>query len=179
MDLKKLSEPFPAEDIESLGALVGDRLIANTRKATNSCIEWQGHTAWNGYGRIAGRGTSKPIWQCHRLAFFLCVGPIPRGSKVLHNCDNPRCINPAHLRIGTQRENVRDRVDRRRSATGERAGRAKLSYRIVAEIRAIHVKRCLTHGAKALAAKYGVAPNTVRAVVEGRSWVTTEGQQCL
>lgn len=77
------------------------------------CWEWQGTiTGNNGYGsmRIPGKQTA----YVHRLSYVLYKGPIPVGMKVLHKCDNPICINPDHLFLGTQLENIHDRDQKNR-----------------------------------------------------------------
>jgi hypothetical protein len=71
------------------------------------CWEYQGAKNPQGYGMIC-RGKHKRV-KVHRVAYELRVGPIPEGMCVLHTCDNPCCINPAHLWIGTQGDNSRDR----------------------------------------------------------------------
>lgn len=76
------------------------------------CWPWRGWLS-DGYGHIdIGSKTHK----AHRVVWSLVNGPIPRGLVVRHACDNPQCCNPAHLLLGTQLDNIRDRVERGRSA---------------------------------------------------------------
>lgn len=76
-----------------------------------------------GYGRIRVNGRSE---RAHRCAYVEKFGPIPDGLDVLHQCDTPACINPLHLYLGTDQDNANDRMNRGRTAKGERSGRAKL-----------------------------------------------------
>lgn len=86
-------------------------------RSEHECWPWSGATHDKGYGNIGidGRTTTT-----HRLAYTLAVGPIPPGMHVLHRCDNPPCCNPAHLFIGTNRDNHADKVAKERQARGDR-----------------------------------------------------------
>lgn len=79
----------------------------------NGCIEWTGGRSGAGYGRIR-EGRMKPQLQAHRVAFELAGGVIPDGHEVLHHCDNPPCVNVAHLFAGTQSDNMRDMASKGR-----------------------------------------------------------------
>ena len=83
------------------------------------CWEWQGARDPHGYGRFqVVTGTTQ---KANRFAYELTNGPVPTGLYVLHHCDNPPCVNPAHLYAGTQRDNVRDMVARGRQRFGGRS----------------------------------------------------------
>src|ERR1043166_7633701 len=71
----------------------------------NGCWIWQGAKTTLGYGQVC---INYKLIYAHRLVWELTVGPIPKGMNVLHRCDNPPCVNPLHLFLGTQMDNVLD-----------------------------------------------------------------------
>lgn len=118
-------------------------------------------------------GTGKMI-QAHRVAWELAKGETPDGLKVLHKCDNPACVRPAHLFLGTQKDNTEDMIakGRKNASIGERHGSAKLTQQQVIDIRAKYVAgrgRAHRGNAVLLAAIYGVARGTITDVVT-RAW---------
>ncbi len=133
----------------------------------SDCIEWEG-TRSNGYGVAVVGGKRYPA---HRLAFMEAHGlaVIPAGMGVLHSCDNPGCVNPDHLKLGDQAQNVREAVERERwpSKAGENNGRARLSEQDVLEIRERYAR-----GEKRaeIARRFGLFPTTVNAIATGRRW---------
>jgi hypothetical protein len=76
------------------------------------CVLWTGTKRTNGYARFANNGVRNQYG--HRVAFEIFNGPIPKGKVVRHACDNPLCVNPGHLEIGTQADNMKDRFSRGR-----------------------------------------------------------------
>ena len=123
----------------------------------SGCWEWSGRTNDDGYGwstkpHPSGRSVSV---LAHRNAYTAWVGQIPDGMLVRHSCDNPPCINPAHLLLGTDADNSADAVSRRRLANGERAASAKVTDAQVADIRARHAAGGITQ--TALAREYGLS----------------------
>lgn len=94
----------------------------------------------------------------------------PAGTVVMHTCDNPRCCNPAHLQLGTQRENILDSIDKGRYNA---FGRQKLNATKVHEIRAMAKAGELQ---RVIAAKFGIARHSVSAIVNNRSWQHLEAR---
>ena len=129
----------------------------------DGCWLWRGASDQAGYGQVTCR---QKFFGAHRLAYLAAYGRLPRGAVIRHSCDNPSCVNPRHLKAGTQAENIRDRDARGRTARGERHGLAKLTAGDVLAIRAEY----RPGAAPALADQYGVAPSTIWSIGEGRTW---------
>lgn len=100
----------------------------------SACWPWTGYTLPNGYGH-AYDGTRVPR-RAHRYAYELASGVSPGRLQVLHSCDNPVCCNPAHLRLGSHRDNMDDKLARERNARGERHGLHRVPDETVLEIKA-------------------------------------------
>ena len=130
----------------------------------SGCWLWKGSTRTGGYGqfKIGGRAT-----VAHRYSLMLAGRPVLPGLKVLHTCDTPRCVNPDHLVIGSQAENIADRDARGRTARGERAARAKLTDAAVLELRLLASSG---GGRTELADRFGISPLSVRAIAAGKTW---------
>lgn len=100
---------------------------------TPACWLWTGARSGLRYGGLKHEGK---VLRTHRVSYELHKGPIPDGMSVMHRCDNPLCVNPDHLQIGTHLDNMQDMFSkgRRLPASGERNGRAKLSDQQAAEV---------------------------------------------
>lgn len=97
-----------------------------------SCINWTKAINRHGYG-ILNRKNQE--YFAHRQAYVEEYGPIPKGLCVLHSCDNPSCINPKHLFLGTQLENIKDRNAKGRTAVGLKNGKNKITWPIIRAVR--------------------------------------------
>jgi len=92
---------------------------------SNGCWLWQAALYKNGYGQVCigrHRDGTQHNTQAHRIAYVLAHGDIPAGKVVMHSCDIKACVNPAHLSLGTQHENLRDAVTRGHIKTGFKVG---------------------------------------------------------
>lgn len=101
---------------------------------TETCWLWTGALLKTGYGSIR---INRKAERAHRVAYELEVGPIPAGKILRHTCDNPRCVNPAHLIPGTHAENTQDALERKQHLVGERDPKAKLSNSDITAIRTL------------------------------------------
>ena len=121
----------------------------------------------SGYGFLWWEGRMQPV---HRLSFAAFVGPIPKGLLCLHRCDTPACINPDHLFLGTQQDNMSDKVRKGRQARqkGEAHGGAVLTAVQAAEVRFLAQQGRLLQ--REIGALYGVARETVSQIARGKLW---------
>ena len=127
------------------------------RRGPDDCWEWTAGRVPAGYGAIKlSRG---PVVKAHRFSYELHKGPIPKGALILHSCDNPGCVNPAHLRAGTAKDNTADALHRKRL-------HAQLTED---DVRAIRRDRKSTPIA-ALADRFGVSESTISLVVNKKRW---------
>lgn len=140
-------------------------LKVDKSKGSDKCWTWTGYIGSRGYGAIHWKGS--PATRAHRIAFEITFGPIPEGQVVMHTCDNKLCVNPAHLKLGTQLANMRDAVLKGRFPTGEQAPAAKLTEEQVIEIR-----RRAASGASYwdLSRDYNVVYGTIGRIVRRESW---------
>lgn len=144
----------------------GRRLPITTRfwakaHSGDGCWEWHGSIT-KGYGMILFEGRNQ---YAHRVAWILTNGPIPDGLQVCHRCDNPLCVRPDHLFLGTVSDNMQDMYDKGRGNKPQGASHpnAKLTDDQVEEIR----RRAVKGNYKTLAREFGVTFPTIRCVVDG------------
>lgn len=136
-------------------------------RGPDECWLWTAAVNEHGYGvlRPAGERTGRTI-KAHRYSAEL-AGMDIRGRSVLHACDNPPCVNPAHLRPGTQAENSRDMAERGRSTRGERSSTAKLTE---ADVREIRERRKAGEMMHVIAEAFGTSTTNVDHIVKLRTW---------
>lgn len=128
----------------------------------DACWIWTARARFAGYGQIWWHGH---VERAHRVAYELGRGPIPDGLFVLHSCDNPPCCNPAHLFLGTSKDNSDDMIQKGRDLhfRGEQHGRCKLTDAQVAEIRERYAAGGVTQ--IQLGAEFGVAHSQISRIV--------------
>lgn len=152
---------------------VKDRLLSHVIVNEKSgCWEWQGSKR-NGYGRmIIGSRTdgSRKSESAHRISFEIFCGQIPDGMEICHRCDNPSCINPDHLFLGTRQDNINDRQRKGRNIyfIGEEQPRAKLTKKSVKDAR--WERAIYGTSFQSLADKYGVSKKTMLNAIKGVTW---------
>ena len=91
------------------------RFFTKVEKAPSGCWEWIASKDRDGYGNFNYPTSTSSVKRAHRASYDYFYGGIPQGEQVLHNCDNPSCVNPTHLYLGSNQQNVNDREDRNRN----------------------------------------------------------------
>lgn len=134
--------------------------------AEGECWIWMGARMPKGYGQIKIPKTRRQI-PSHRLSYLIHRGPIPPGKCVLHRCDNPPCVNPDHLFIGTKLDNALDMVSKMRHCYGEKQGGHKLTEKEVLDIH-----RLLKIGVKQkqIAQMFSIGEMQISRIKTGARW---------
>lgn len=138
-----------------------DRFFKYVKK-TDGCWLWTGHTDSGGYGMIKRFGKMK---KAHRISYELHVGKIPKGLFVCHRCDNPPCVNPTHIFIGTARENFIDAIEKGRvhQKSGSSHWRYMLTPTIREKIKTTYLQSNVSQ--TKLANTYGISQQLVSLIV--------------
>lgn len=130
------------------------------------CWVWTASRTRHGYGYFA---SGRKMARAHRISWVMTHGEIADGIHVLHRCDNPSCVRPDHLFLGTNDDNVRDKClkGRHRCGVGENQGNSKLNTAAVLKIR-----ERLAAGAsrKDIASEFGIGQTTVSSIKHRKSW---------
>ena len=146
-------------------------------KSSLECWDWQASKNHKGYGKFTFQ---YQYWRSHRFAWYITNGDIPEGMHVLHNCDNVKCCNPNHLRLGTNSENAKDRKDRNRYMSGDRnyfygkhfsgelAASSKLKSTEVSQIKDLYKNG--VYNMTQLGQLYNVSKTTTRMAIRGFTW---------
>lgn len=149
-----------------------ERLLEKVEFDTNGgCWLWTGWLHDDGYGRIQIPGQKKKT-GAHRIAHEVFIGPILPGQVVMHTCDVRPCINPAHLRAGTQLENIADRHVKGRSSRSMGRKGEKNSHAILSEDKVLEIKTLISNGVSQskIASSYGVSKTAISLIKSGKNW---------
>jgi hypothetical protein len=145
----------------------------------DSCWIWHGTTDQQGYGLFT---VCRRMLKAHRVSYFLATGTDPAAMLVCHTCDNPPCVNPSHLFLGTAGDNLSDCISKGRFVNGrprahpetivrgERCHLAKLTEQKVRELRSLDPRPYGRDEEITVARKYGISRNSLRNVIFRRTW---------
>lgn len=142
------------------------------RSSDNECWEWTASRTLGGYGQmeIAGK-----FWSAHRMAWVVARGQIPDGVFVLHKCDNPKCVNPQHLFLGSAKDNASDRDRKGRGVTCQDG---KMPVKFTSEqISSIKLDRAGGMKIAELMTKYGISRQYVQRIVSNKRRRITTSQK--
>ena len=143
------------------------KILANINITGSGCWEW--NKARKGddkdYGGLKIKGK---CWFAHRYSYAVFIGEIPFGLFVCHSCDNRICVNPAHLFVGTQEDNMKDMANKHRGTVGEKAFHSKLTANKVMEIRFAASRGNMYH--REMAKVFGVSTSTITNIVNENYW---------
>lgn len=158
----------------SVARPLADRFWEKVDKSSSphGCWLWTASKYPDGYGVIRTPAGSR---GAHRVSWELANGPVPDGLNVCHNCpggDNPACVNPDHLFLGTQTENVKDMYTKGRDdkSRGSAHYKTHLTEDDVRYIRSVYTPRHREYGMTALAKRFGLSKPAMSHIVCGRSW---------
>lgn len=150
---------------------ISDRLRAKVAKtdSPDECWEWIGATQNNGYGVLKEGAPSRKMITAHRAMWILENGPIPVGAVVLHSCDNRKCVNPAHLTLGTQSDNIKDAIAKGRF---NQSRKAALTTQQANEVRFLLASKAKTQNE--IAQEFGVTRTVISNIAIGKTHNQTE-----
>lgn len=152
-----------SKELENL-KIIKQRLSDCCYEGRNKCWIWNSSKSKSGYGKIKFNGKD---WRAHRLSYWIHKGKFSLNLRVCHSCDNPSCINPDHLFVGTDQENKDDQIRKNRHPKGEKIGQSKLKNGDILIIREMS-KNGISQ--QAIADKYGVVQTTISGIVRRKTW---------
>lgn len=138
------------------------------KREPNECWEWQAGIDKDGYGKLS---VNRKDWKAHRFSWMTSYGNVPNGLHVCHTCDNRRCVNPAHLFLGTNADNMKDKIEKGHQTRGSEYVRSKLTEADIPKIIELYNKgksQC------ALGKIFGVQQTTISLVLRRERWTHVE-----
>lgn len=161
-DVAAWDRPSPLKDGDPAA------FMARVRK-TDGCWYWEGHLRPDGYGSLCWKGRNHR--RAHRVSYEIHVGTLGEREVLRHTCDNPPCVNPAHLLPGAHADNVQDKVDRGRARGNSNWGESHNMVKLTAEqVREIRRRRSNGEILRTIAVDFGISRTTVCDIAKGKSW---------
>ncbi len=151
------------------GSSIQDKLLSKSKiNSENGCLEWFGAVNSKGYGKLT---INKKTIAAHRLSYQDHYKVDISGQLLMHICDNPKCINPKHLVMGTIKDNINDKVTKGRQLKGAQCHNARLNEDIVRDILSLHSNDIRN---SVIARKYNIALSHVNNIVNRKIWKHVE-----
>lgn len=148
--------------------------LINIPENLDSCWEWKGTTYRGGYGHFRRKiGGKWVMFKAHRFSYEHFFGPIPEGLLVCHACDNPSCVNPNHLFLGTPKENMQDKYRKGRGKLIRNPKHQNLSFEIAQQIR-IDGGAIPKPKQSSLAEKYNTSVAQISRILSNKIWKSPE-----
>ena len=148
---------------------IKDKIESNVVKSENGCWNWIGTKRGKSGGvYYGGTNIGRKSVLAHRASYEFYVGEIPSGMLVCHKCDNPQCVNPEHLFLGTHSDNAMDMSLKNRGTNGEKNKNSKLTDNKVMEIRFAGKLRNMRQ--KDIAYVFGVSEKAVHKIINNKTW---------
>lgn len=143
-----------------------DRFNAKYQKDESGCWIWTASCAGKGYGQIKLPGTRRQIYA-HRLSYLIHKGELPDAKHICHTCDNPKCVNPDHLFVGTSQDNHDDMKAKGRHTYGEKSATVKSTTKEVLQMKAM-IKAGVPQ--TKIAALFGLHQTTISKINRAERW---------
>lgn len=172
VDLDKYSENYSGKTLKRFRDKIC--IPESESESESDCWEWDVYTDRAGYGMFYANG--KPI-LAHRFSYQIFKGKIPKGLIVCHNCDNPGCVNPKHLKLGDQQDNMNDMYLRERQpkSKGEDNGFSTLTEKQVRNI-LIRINNGEFKSIGEIASEYNVSIGCIYFILDGKTWIHITNQ---
>ena len=140
-------------------------------RSDDECWNWKASIRSDGYGQLNRGKRGLGMESAHRVSWTIHFGDIPVGLHILHSCDNKLCVNPSHLFLGTNSDNVSDKVKKDRQMKGESVPTSKLNRKDIKEIRKLYVPWSRDYSIASLAKQFNVSYAAIYKVVSRETWI--------